>query len=229
MASEILNDETVAGLLQYYRQSGLDMTYLLGDPIFQAMGVQQKIEFIKSRAGEILDNSTYGLTRSQKQGIITHAAIGGASVVPVIYGIATKILSNGTSHPSMAWNALKPAAAIGVGTGVLVGGLAGYLKAREERDHRRDLMNSLENAAYSPTTANAIGVLNSNYISAKMHPTRDALYEKAVSLFKGSKPSEIVEDTYNQGYKTQLDFAGPDGNRTARRNYRQAYREVKNK
>ena len=182
MTPAFLPADVVDGLLQFYRSNGIDMTYLLEDPIFQAMPVTQKIAFLKREGGTILQNSSAGLTPAQKKSLVTEALAGGATGAAGAAFAAAKILSKAIHNRALGKRTALIYGGLATAAGAGLAGGAGYLRYRQEQQHRNDLRKNLAAVGLSPTTVNAIGVLNASYRSKLNNPDRDLLYNKVMEV-----------------------------------------------
>jgi hypothetical protein len=192
----LTNEDIISSLVAYYKRTGVDMTSLLGDPTFQSMKVKDKIGAIKIYARDIHDGSTDALTSPEKKSI-SYTAI--ANAWPIIPAIATLALQGPITGllPGVKSKTLIGLGIGGAALGLAVGGMKGYIQARQARDYREGLRRNLANVVQNPTTTNAIGVLSLGNIRNNQFSFGSALGNTASGELDKYNPGEFIAEKYS--------------------------------
>lgn len=204
---DLTSTEIVHGLLAYYKRRGVDLTHLLGDPVFQSLKTKEKIQAIKEHAAEMYNNSSDGMTSTEKKTIATSAGLAAALAVPGMLTLAM-------GAPSQAWapalhlrTALIAGSVIGASTAAL-GGLKGYLNVSDNINARRALRRELYNAATQKTTESAIGVLSAGDIhNQQAGPRRLAVAGMEKAIDDNWSPQEMMAGKFPVYYNAMADRA----------------------
>ena len=203
---DLSHEDIIDGLMEYYKRRGVDMTYVLSDPVFDKMTINEKVDAIKKHAAEILAHSSGSLTSSEKKDIALKGAWNAVSTVPLLaplvgggYLAVAKTMAAKPSFRAAALWTLGAAGAIGIGKG-----LVSYLgQAKDRKDTREQLTNYINN----PVTMNAVGVLSANRASNLESPGRQALVNNVLNIlsknfYTSANPNEgvfnITHTIYNE-------------------------------
>jgi len=191
----LTNEDIIASLVAYYKRTGVDMTALLGDPIFQAMKVHDKIEAIKVYAKDIHDGSSSWLQPAEKKNIAMTSVF---NAWPVIPAVATVAMNNHISGllPGIKSKALLSLGIGGAVAGLGIGAIKGYMQARDALDYRNRLRQNLENVVNNPTTTNAVGVLAQGNVMNHQFSLGRALLQRMPKEFDELHPGDFVTDRY---------------------------------
>lgn len=179
----LTNEQVIDSLLAFYQSRGTDLTYLINDPVFDKLPVQDKIEAIKKHAGVIHANSPSGWNAEEKAHLkagIGMGVLGGIGTGMLAAHVAKAALSSaGPLASAMAANKAT-AAVLGFGAliGSTMGGVTGYLKARSDIDSRHVLRDQLGATARDPSNSNAIGVLSVRDQYQREHTLRHLILDK---------------------------------------------------
>lgn len=147
-------NQIVLSLLNFYKSEGLDLHFILDDPIFNSLSLQTKIDMIKKYAGDIQRGMTPGFTPAERRSILREAL--GQGVMGAITGIgatsaAAKLFSGGRIAPH--------AIAAGALTGALSGAAVGAVRRMQSQNQKKQLRQYLQNVAENPTDEGAISVI----------------------------------------------------------------------
>lgn len=165
-----MNDQqVVSSLLAFYKQQGMDLSYVLDDPIFLKLPLASKVEAIKNNAQEIVDGTSPGFNRIDRQAILARTA--------------RSILAGGMAGGSLgaALGAGIPGfdprrtALIGAITGAASGLGSEVLGRSQELLARKAVRHQLEAAAANPSDVNAIGALSVRGIHGRQGAARDQI------------------------------------------------------
>ena len=163
--------QVVAALLQFYKRQGMDLHYVLDDPVFDRLSLQAKVAAIKAHAQEIVDGTTPGFSRLDRSALLMRAgrlgvqgaltgAVAGASLGAVARGV----------RPYMP-------AAIGAVTGLAAGVANSLLERRQGVAAKQAVRNQLQAVATDPSDSNALGALSIRGIHGKRTAHFDEAYQ----------------------------------------------------
>ena len=167
-----MNDQqVVASLLAFYKQQGMDLSYVLDDPIFIKLPIASKIEAIKKHAQEIVDGTSPGFNKIDRNAILTHAA--------------KSIIAGGFTGASLgaAWGSTVPGfsprntAIIGALAGATAGLGNSALGRYHELSARRAVRDQLQAAAENPSDTNAIGALSVQGVHSRQGDARNEIID----------------------------------------------------
>jgi len=166
------DEQLVLALIKAYKDRGIDMSYILDDPIFSKLPAPSRIKAIQTHARELhsgvpsnLTGSDYGRLASSTVFTALPGALAG-------WGIGSALASQ------IPWGVNKySGAAIGATVMGLAGALAGGTKALSSIDDRRQIRNQLDQTARDPSTENAIGVLSTKHMHTSGRDLRDKILE----------------------------------------------------
>lgn len=202
----LTDDQIVRSLIAYYHNTGVDLSTLLNDPIFEKLPIGSKVDAIKKYAATIVQGS------SKNPGKPYHKAILNSGLLGAGTGAFT-----GMGAGFATWAAMKPfplgtlgslkALAYTVGSGALLGGasaaISSYLEHKGNITARENMHNQLRRTAESPTTENALGLLSSNYISSKRDEGNQALRRRLDSYIIpaiDNAGKELLPGTFTKSY-----------------------------
>lgn len=186
--------QVVNGLISFYKRKGADLSYLLGDPIFNKLPLEDRVNAIKLHAHEILEGTPAKLN-SQERGLVFGEA-GAAAMGTAIagFGLAKTVLASPKYLDSIARN--KAFAVMG-GTallsGVLGGALVGRFKADNLYQQRQSVRRELVNTARNPTTDNAIGALSAKPLYNHLSVSRENIVSKIIGKMDNLVSSNVSE------------------------------------
>lgn len=199
----ITNEQIIDSMIAFYRARGLDLTYVLSDPVFMKLPTEDKIQAIQKHARTIYEGTPASFNDQErarfKVSLVANAAKGGlagataASLVRKAY----PMLASTTAASLAAKKSLGATLAIGLGIGTIGGAVVGYMQNKATAQNRQDLRNQLANTARDPSLSNAVGVLSTQSITPLLHITRDAIIER-------------ISGSVEERYKTLADQSLPD-------------------
>jgi hypothetical protein len=210
----LTNEQVVLSLIAFYKRNGADLTYLLSDPLFQSLPLEARVEAVKTHAKEILMHSKPGTLPEERAPV--YAGMLGGGFTGLVAGLtaggaAEKMLRLAGHDPTsiFANSALKNktfsvVAGAGLATGVLLGGINSYMKAKADSSARKNLLKDLKATSVDPTLDNAIGVLSSHGQAQRSNSLRIALLNRISDLLESSKKPlyenalpKLYTDQYN--------------------------------
>lgn len=162
--------QVVAALLQFYKRQGIDLHYVLDDPVFDKLPLQAKIEAIKTHAAEIVEGTRPGIGKAERGSILTRALTLGAKggVTGAALGASLGAVARG-AKPYMP-------AAIGAVSGFAAGVANGLLEARQSVAAKRAVRDQLHAVSQDPSDTNALGALSIRGIHARQSANMDEVY-----------------------------------------------------
>lgn len=167
-----MNDQqVVTSLLAFYRQQGMDLSYVLDDPLFSKLPLASRIQAIKAHAQEIVDGTSPGFNKIDRQDILARTA----------RAIVTGGLTGGSLGAALGAGVPgfdpKKTAILGAITGA-ASGLGGAMISRtQDLMARRAVRNQLEATAQNPTDTNAVGSLSIQGIHKRQGAAREHLLQ----------------------------------------------------
>ena len=167
-----MNDQqVVSSLLAFYRQQGIDLSYVLDDLIFTKLPLASKIEAIKTHAQEIVDGTSPGFNKVDRNAILARTA----------RSIVTGGLTGGSLGAALGAGIPgfdpRKTAIIGAVTGAASGLGSAVLSRIGEVSSRKAVRGQLEAAAKNPTDVNAIGALSIQGIHGRQGAAREQLVQ----------------------------------------------------
>lgn len=167
-----MNDQqVVSSLLAFYKQQGMDLSYVLDDPIFLKLPLTSKVEAIKNHAQEIVDGTSPGFNRIDRHAILARTA---RSIVTGGLTGASLGAALGAGVPGFD---PRRTAIIGAVTGAASGLGSAVLSRAQELTSRKAVRNQLEAAAADPTDINAIGALSVKGIHGRQGAAREQIIQ----------------------------------------------------
>jgi hypothetical protein len=161
-----LEDQVIKALIELYTEKGIDLTAIIGDPLFTDLKLPQKIKVIKQYAEYISNHTSVSLGRHDIKNMLMEAALGGAIAGSIaLTGTLKAVSLFGKGAPSF-----KPSikhALIGAG----LGALGSMIKSKSQLNNRKELAHSFHTVSNSPTDNNIIKLL------ATKNLQRPALYQ----------------------------------------------------
>ena len=157
-----MDAKLVAQLIDFYKTRGIDLYYLLDDPIFMKLKLEDKIQAIKEHAHEILEGTPIGPSkldyRKLRNSIGAGAAVGAFS--GAASGVAaSRLFAKGNFNPIV----LGSSAIIGA----VYGGLNGAWNERKNLTNRAQIHNQLKRVVEEPTDTNALHTLMLRNVQTK--------------------------------------------------------------
>jgi hypothetical protein len=193
------NDQVVASLIAFYKRQGADLTYLLGDPIFQGLPLADRIEAVKKHATEILNHSSDSFAPDEKAKIranLLFDTLSGATLAGAgIHAALSAMKPVASMSPRAAAITLGTGAFLGA-TGGLIGGLLGAEKSRAER---QALRGELGRVSISPTDDNAIGTLALKGQYNRSSAFKNAIIDRIQKHFE-TKGNDYIRDRAAHDY-----------------------------
>lgn len=180
--------QIVAALLQFYKQQGVDMHYVLDDPVFSKLPLVTKIEAIKKHAAEIVAGTSPGLGRAETGALLTRALRLG------VQGALTGAAVGAGMSASTAFMTAKKGAGFGAVTGLVAGLGSGALGAYQQFADKRAIRDQLEATAKNPTDSNVLGALSIGAINQRRVISRDEILDAV----RGATESAVSPDRIGQ-------------------------------
>lgn len=190
------NEQIILSLLAFYKGQGMDLHYLLDDPVFDKMPVSDKVVFIKKHALDIYHGIPTGMSRTEKKSLAMATALGAFQGVGLgsAAGLAAAKKLNVASSPT--------AAIVG---GIMLGipsAIHAYRNAKSQVDSRNALRTQLGNYLAAPSDANAVGVLSIRGIhdarGRAMREQFDAINAAALESAKAKIPGAVENALLNE-------------------------------
>jgi uncharacterized protein YcfJ len=153
-----MDNKLVAQLIAFYKSRGIDLHYLLDDPYFTSMKLEDQVRVIKENAEELEHGSrstTYNISKfdwtKYKRGVMegtVAGALAGGSV-----GMQLKGFSRASILPTLT------AAAMGAGAGALSSIVLKAIDSEKGIQQRIAINNALKNVVKDPSDETAFRVL----------------------------------------------------------------------
>lgn len=165
------DDLVFESLIDYYKGRGIDLHFLLDNPIFMALSLDSRVNLLKKYAREISDGTPdRSMSRRDVKRVLSdavqHAGIGAAAGYFGAKG-ATKFFTHGRPDPASV-------AVIAAASGVF-GGIGSLLGSLSEVNKRREIAQSLENFSTDPTDRGAIGIMAQRHLQGSFNPLINAI------------------------------------------------------
>lgn len=199
----ITNEQIIDSMIAFYKARGLDLTYVLSDPVFSKMPAEDKILAIQKHARTIYEGSPASFNDQErarmKVSLVANAAKGGlaGATAASLVRKAFPMLAETTAASLAAKKSLGATLAIGLGIGAIGGAVVGYMQNKSTAQNRQDLRNQLANTVRDPSLSNAVGVLSTQTVTPMLHITRDAIVDR-------------ISGTVEERYKTLAEQSLPD-------------------
>jgi len=180
----LTSNEILSSLLAHYKAQGIDMTSMLGDPVFMSQPMAERIAFLQQRAKEIAAHSSMNPALSARERpAVTGSAVAGA-VAGGLTGFGGAMMLAATLPNLQAGiKASIAAGALGALGGALVGGVSPYLEAKQKAQTRISTAAILHRLAGDSSANNAVAALSSG------RPPESASSYGVKALLNGSLPS----------------------------------------
>lgn len=198
--------QVVNSMISFYRRKGADLSYLLGDPVFTKLPLEDKVEAIKNHATTLL-NGTSSRLNQQERGLV-RGEIGGAMVGGALtgFGVAKAVMNNTGYGNALARNkALAVTAGVAALSGLGAGALMGRIKADKLYSQRQAIRNELFRTAKDPSTDNALGVLSAGHLHNNLSLSRENILDKVmkkVDHFVSENQSDIFKKNFKDQYES---------------------------
>lgn len=201
------NEQILNSLISFYARKGVDMSYVLGDPIFQKLPIEDQVEAVKKNANKILAGTSQGLTGQEKR-IIWQNALGNT----VLAGSAAAGVVGAALHNPIFKNTMNrnKSLAFAGGTALLIGAGAGYLSGRLATDNsiasRRAIRKELETTSQSPTNDNALGVLATSHMHSRTSEPRRDLTNKILNVISNYTSGDVMKKRLQEDFETNYHY-----------------------
>lgn len=196
-----MNDaEVISGLLQFYKSQGMDLHYMLDDPIFHKLPIQSKVEAIKRHALDIAHGTSPGFGRLERKALITRAittAVKGAIAGGVAGASIGAVARGAPGHAPLMLGAIAGASA---------GLFTSAVDTQQSVSGKNAVRNQLLATAANPTDSNALGSLSIRGIHAVNSKHQDylrsAMMDSAENTISHGRMAGLLE-----GYVQRLEAA----------------------
>jgi len=170
-----MNDEQlVSALIASYRARGIDMSYLLSDPLFEKLPGAVKVQAVQAHAKELAEGINPGFTRNDYTRVGVESAYAGVrgAMLGAPIGAALSAASGG-----LGMSPLK-AALLAAGVLGLTGASVGAFGALGGVGQRKALKTSLRAVSVDPSPIAAIGALSSSHNSTESRSLREKILNR---------------------------------------------------
>ena len=171
--------QVVAALLQYYKGQGMDLHYVLDDPVFSKLSLRGKIDSIKAHAQEIVEGTSPGFNKIDRNALVRRAGLMAAT--GALNGAMV-----GASLGALAKTSPFFPAVFGAATGLGMGGISAMIERRDSVNRKHAIIDQLQRVANDPTDGNAVGALSAGGVygmqSASKHEAYTALRNVAHTM-----------------------------------------------
>lgn len=157
------NDYVIRGLISFYKDRGINLSYLLNDPVFTRLPVKEQAELLQRNAHMIKTRPSDRFGSDFFKRVTGGAVVGGASGAYTGFRIgqaAGDILGDRGIAKGIA-------ALSGATVGTLIGGVIGANSSFAKSDQRDQFHNSVVRLQENPTAENAVRALSANVIPKK--------------------------------------------------------------
>jgi hypothetical protein len=216
-----VEEQVIKSLIGLYREQGIDVTAVVGDPVFASLPLPARIEMIKKYADELARDANVNITKHDIKNVLKDAAIGagvGGFGAFMGSGSVVRYLPN-TSLGTI----FKPAGKIAL-LGAGLGAVGSALRTASGLKSRRDLHAEALKLAKNPTDENAIRMISLNTMRPKPI-TRLNLLEKAHDYVSKREIDTVVTAPYNSAHNS-FEAAGanvPQENLDVKEHYKKLY------
>lgn len=167
-----MEETIVKALIEFYKERNIDLSALVGSPLFATLPVEAKVRMIKKYAGIVSSQISPGISRNEiKDSLIESglAAMTAGAAAGVGVGHALSYYTGG----KIPFSTIAKLTAMGAGIGFAGSTLNGAINI----SNRRALRDQYINVAKDPTDVNAIKLLATQ---SSLHPsfTRMSLLDK---------------------------------------------------
>ena len=169
-----MNDEQlVSALIASYRARGIDMSYLLSDPLFEKLPGAVKVQAVQAHAKELADgiNDQFNGLDYTRAGTSAFMGAAQGALMGIPIGASLAAAAPGGMSPLKA--ALLAAGALG-----LTGASLSALKASGGVGQRKALKTSLRAVSVDPSPIAAIGALSSSHNSTESRSLREKILNR---------------------------------------------------
>lgn len=199
------SSQIVHSLIAFYKRRGADLTYMLGDPLFDKLPIEDKVNAIKTHASTILASTPAGFNRDEKKLIAGEVIAGGLTTGLAAYGLGRTVFGNPAFANTFARNrAMAAAGGVAVVGGLLGGAMIGRLKADSLEQKRLAIRNELARTVNHPSAENAIGVLAATPLHHHMSAGRANIISKIINKIDDLALKPVVDRTeehFNKQYR----------------------------
>jgi len=201
------NEQILNSLISFYARKGVDMSYVLGDPIFRKLPVEDQVEAIKKNADRILAGTSKTLTKPEKR-LIWQNALGSSILAgSAAAGVVGAVMRNPAFSNTMNRN--KSLAFMG-GTALAIGGAAGYISGRLGTDDsvasRKAVRKELELTAKTPTNENALGALAASHLYSQVSAPRRDLAAKIINVINGQVSGGAMRERLQSDFENSYRY-----------------------
>lgn len=218
-----MEEQVIKSLIELYREQGIDVTAVVGDPIFEKLPLNIRIELVKKYANEISRDSRTELNRQDIKQILRETATG-ASLGAV--GGAIGAYRVGHFFENINKNSLRNP----IAKTALIGGALGLatssLRTISSLNSRRNLHSRALELAANPTDNNAIKLMairnmqppvinRTNILNRIYNLTEDRQFSETLNsparagheVFENNLPNNVVyKDDAENATKLREDF-----------------------
>lgn len=186
----------ISSLLQFYKNQGMDLHYVLDDPVFNSLPLQGKVNAIKAHAQEIVDGTSPGYSRLDKKNLLTRTLTRGAqgALSGAAAGAAVGAFAKGFKYAPIA---------IGAVTGLSAGLASAKIQQSQEASAKNAVLAQLARVAKDPTDVNAIGVLSTKGVHHLQSQAKDEAYQ----LLRERSQSILSEDRLAKRIQHHMDMS----------------------
>lgn len=187
--------QVVAALLQFYKSQGVDLHYVLDDPVFASLSLQGKVAAIKAHAKEIVDGTSPGYSPLDRKMLISRAMRMGVQggLAGATAGAALSAATRGFKYAPVVIGGLT-----GLGAGIA----SGFLERKQEINAKKSIRNQLQAVASNPTDANALGALSIRGI----HTRQSGPAEEAYAILRDRANASIAPDALRARIGAHMDM-----------------------
>ena len=161
--------QVVAALLQYYKGQGMDLHYVLDDPVFSKLSLRGKIDSIKAHAQEIVEGTSPGFNKIDRLALVRRAGLLGATG-------AMNGAMVGASLGALAKTSPFFPAVFGAVTGLGMGGVSALIEQRESVNRKHAVIDQLQRVVNEPTDGNAVGALSAGGVYGMQAASKHEAY-----------------------------------------------------
>ena len=211
----ISSNEIITNLIAFYKKQGVDLSYILEDPIFEKLPLAEKIKIIKNHAGEIHAGTNPNWTPDERASVISGGIMG--SMAGLGAGAAGALLGEKLLHTVSANSGIELASQMAknkaylatVAGGILVGAGLGvgvnWLKERNRVRARQALRDQLGAISKNPNLENTLGALSIKSTFERSHELdkqlSQAIAQKVMSDIGGDAHKTYASGMYPRWYE----------------------------
>lgn len=158
---QLSDAQVVSILIDKYKRAGVDLAFVVNDPVFHSLPLASKVDALKSRARE-LSEGTSGLSKKDWKPIGIDAAFGAVGLSMAVPAMIRKVATPEGLANTMTHNrALRTAILAGAIGGAGIGAFAGMLNQHSAIKSRLAMKTELDRVALSPEDSTAVSALSS--------------------------------------------------------------------